>query len=200
MENLLVEYGLWILPVFFFIDDMGVPCPSGTLLFAATIFARTHDAYPVWAPVVLAILSAQLGNGLLYFWGRHGAKQWLQTHGHKFFLPQKRLDKFESFFSHHHGRQTIFLTSLVNNVRPFMALAAGSSGLPPQKFFPLNFSGIFVWAMGIFIAGYFLGEHIWSIIKYEVHLGIAILVVCLGILYFWKFFPREILPGYYRKK
>jgi membrane-associated protein len=200
MENIIENYGLWILPIFFLIDDLGVPSPSGTILFAATVFSKTSGAYPFWMPFVLAITASQLGNALLFFWGRHGAKKWLKIHGHKFFLSRKRLKNFEKFFTHHHGKKTVFLASLVNNVRPFMALVAGSSGFSPKNFFPFNFAGIFLWASSISCAGYFLGEPVWKIVKNDFRFAFAILILFAGLMYFWKFFPREILPGYYKKK
>jgi len=191
MVDFFLSQGVFIFGLVFLIDDLGIPFPSGSTLFAASILAA-HE--PNLSPVTLFLVTISysfLGNFVLYQWGRHGAQAWLRTHGHKFFLPQKRLDKFEDYFERKHGRKTIFLTSMITNVRPFMALMAGSSGMSPIKFFPFNILGIVCWAGSVISIGYFLGEEIWRTIEpyWEVTLIAIVLVVLL------KLFGKQIFVG-----
>ena len=140
---------------------------------------------------ITALGYAALGNFILYQWGRHGARQWLKTHGHKFLLPEKRLQKFEKFFAEKHGARTVFLVSMVTNVRPYMALMAGSSGMKPWHFFPLNILGIICWAGGTVILGHFFGEAIWQFIEpyWE------IILIGTALILFLKFYGKRIFLG-----
>lgn len=164
MEAYFSNTGIFIAGLVFLIDDLGVPFPSGLTLFTAAIFAAKS---PGLSPIILLLVCigyAFLGNVVLFLWGQHGARKWLHTHGHKFFLPEQRLRRLEEKFEAKHGGKTIFFTSLVTNVRPFMSLIVGSIGTPFKKFAPLALAGITVWATTITAAGYFLGHHAWSII------------------------------------
>lgn len=193
MVEFFLAKGVLILGLCFLVDDLGVPFPSGSVLFAAAVFSAHKASFSPWVLFLVAACYSSLGNFLLYVWGRHGAKKWLHTHGHKLFLPQSRLEKFEEFFEKKHGQKTIFLSSLVNNVRPYMSLLAGSSGMSPAKFFPVNILGICIWAGGITAIGYNFGEEIWELLKN--YWQILIIAVLLLILFkiVWKrlFFGKK---------
>ena len=164
MEAYFSNTGIFIAGLVFLIDDLGVPFPSGITLFTAAVFAAKS---PNLSPIILLLVCisyAFLGNVILFLWGQHGARKWLHTHGHKFFLPEKRLLRLEQKFETKHGGKTIFLTSLITNVRPFMSLIVGSIGTPFRKFAPLSLAGISIWATSIVAAGYFLGQHALHII------------------------------------
>lgn len=189
MIDFFLSHGILVLGLCFLVDDLGVPFPSGTTLFAAAVIAANKDVFSPLALFFAAVGYSTLGNLILYVWGRHGAKKWLHTHGHKFFLPQKRLEKFEDFFERKHGRKTIFLTSMVNNIRPFMALLAGSSGMSPIKFFPVNIAGICIWAGTLTSIGYFYGEQIWVFLRMYWELILYLLVILVLVKYiFWRLF------------
>ena len=65
----------------------------------------------------------------------------------------------EERFEKKHSGKTIFLSSLITNVRPFMALIVGSLKTPIKKFILLNLLGISIWATSVVSLGYFFGHH-----------------------------------------
>ncbi|PID70517.1 hypothetical protein CSB37_02405 [bacterium DOLZORAL124_38_8] len=173
MEAYFSNTGILFAGIIFLIDDLGVPVPSTLLLFSAAIFSAKS---PELSPVVLILVStvyAFLGNFILFLWGQRGARKWLKTHGHKFFLPETRLQRFEEKYVNTHSTPAIFLSSLITNVRPFMSLIVGSVGVPLKKFFPACLLGTFFWALGVVLAGYFLGQHAWEIIWHNWPWGAA---------------------------
>ena len=202
MEQVLVDYGVWALALIFLIDDLGIPFPSGTSLFAGAVFARTHLEISPWPLLIIAIVMSQTGNAILFFWGRRGGREWLKKHGHRVLLPRKRLVRLENFFAHRHGIRTIFLASLVNTIRPSVALLAGSSNMHPRKFFPINFLGITVWSTAIVGSGYFFGDQIWTIVKEDWKILPALIIVYLVGRYFWSFlkaiFYRRPKDGFFK--
>jgi membrane protein DedA with SNARE-associated domain len=150
----------------------------------------------MWKFFLVAIFAAQLGNGILFFGGRHGLQKWIRNH-HLRCLPSKeRLDKFKKFFSKKHSWITIMALSCITTLRPFSALIAGATGMNPWKFFPFHFLGIFLWGSAVSLSGYYVGLPLLHIIKKDGYLGIAIIVVFLAYWYFWSQFPWH----YFRKK
>lgn len=158
MQDFLIEHGAWFLGLIFLIDDIGIPLPAGTMLFLGAILARTSPLFPLWQLIIVGIGAPILGNTILFYAGRHGAKKWLHTHGHRFFLPEERLIKMEIFFKHRHGWIAVFLASIVTNMRPLFSIIAGSSHMPWYKFASANFLGISCWALIIIFSGYILGQ------------------------------------------
>ena len=158
MQETLLEYGIWILALVFIIDDIGIPLPAGTMLFLGAIMSRTSPLFSIWHLIFIAIFFPLLGNSILFYAGRHGAKKWLHSHGHRIFLPEKRLLKMETFFKRKHGWLAVFMASMLTNVRPLFSVIAGSSKMTWTKFWSANICGIICWAGVIIGAGYIIGE------------------------------------------
>jgi len=190
MLEFLTGYGVWIAGIAFLIDDLGIPFPSGTLLFSVSVWARAggHIFLPLF--IAEAIIFSMISNALLYSWGRRGVRGWLQRHGHRFFLSRKRLQKIECFFEEKHGPRTILLASLVNNTRPIFALLAGASRMRPEKFFPMNAIGIVLWATGVAGSGYLIGPHAHRIWQSDGKLVVAAIVAYLAGHLCWQLLKK----------
>ncbi len=180
MEELVIQYGLYAIAFFLIIDDLGIPFPTSTIVFSSAVLAGSNPEIDVKPIIIMAILLPPIGNNILFYWGKHGARTWLETHGHKFFLPNKRLQKAEVFFGKY-GEKTIFLGSMITTIRPVLSLIAGSSNMHSVKFSFYNFLGICIWACGIVGSGYFLGESIWKMVKehWEITLGIVLIIMAI---------------------
>lgn len=190
MEEFFLTHGLWAMGLAILIDDIGLPFfPNGIALFTASSVAASFPELHVWKFFLVAVCAAQLGNGLLFYGGRHGLQKWIRNHNLRFFPSRDRLDKFRKFFSKKHGGLTITALACVTTLRPFAALIAGTSGMNPWKFFSFHFLGILLWGSVVSISGYFMGIPLIHIIKRDGYLGIAIIVVVLAYWYFWSQFP-----------
>lgn len=190
MLEFLTGYGIWILGIAFLIDDLGVPFPSSSIMFTVAVWARTSGEIFLPLFVLEALLLSVLGNTILYWWGRRGAREWLRQHGHRIFLPRKRLQKIECFFEEKHGPRTILLSSFVNNVRPACALLAGASGMRPGKFFPMNILGSSISLTVIATTGYLLGEPAHTLWRSDGKLIIAGIVAYITGYVIWRLIKK----------
>lgn len=176
MQEVLLEHGAWILGIVFLLDDIGFPMPAGTMLLIGAILARTSPLFPLWQLILVATIAPMIGNTILFYAGRHGAKKWLHSHGHRIFLPEERLLKMEKFFKHRHGWLAIFLASMITNMRPLFAVIAGSSRITWRKYWSAEACGVICWSGIIITTGYMLGEYAQVFWKeqWQVILAIAI--------------------------
>jgi membrane-associated protein len=182
MESLITEYGVLALAFFLFIDDLGVPFPTSTILFSSAVLARTNPEISLWSLVMIALIIPPISNGILFLASRRGLRHWLGDNGHRVFLTKKRLRKAEKFFDKY-GDRTVFIAAMITSIRPVSSVIAGSLGMNYTKFFAYHLAGVVVWATGIFSIGYFLGDQIWYFLQQH-WLGLLGLVALLFIIKF----------------
>ena len=99
--------------------------------------------------------AAFLGNVVGYEIGRAvGAP--LYARGGRLLKPE-HFDKAHIFFEKH-GSKAIVLARFVPVVRTFITAVAGVSRMDRSKFFTYSFVGALLWATGVTLLGYFLGQ------------------------------------------
>src|ERR1019366_3567637 len=99
--------------------------------------------------------AAFLGNVMGYEIGR-GVGTPLYTRGGRL-LKREHFDKAHAFFEKH-GNKEIVLARFVPVVRTFITVVAGVSRMERGRFFTYSFIGAFLWATGVTLMGYFLGQ------------------------------------------
>jgi membrane-associated protein len=79
-------------------------------------------------------------------------------------------------------------------VRTFIPVIAGVSAMPYRRFFTYNVVGGFVWAVGVTVAGYFLGSTIPGVDKYLFPIILVIIVVSVApsVIHIWRENGHEI--------
>ena len=177
MDKLVLEYEIFAIIVFLFIDDLGIPLPGATIVFTAAVLAKTTPEISIYSIFLIAIFIPPIANSILFFWGKDGARKWLKTHGHKIFLPDDRLKKADIFFKKH-GEKTVFFAAMLSSVRAVTSIIAGSFNMHPVKFLMYHWAGVFVWASVLVGMGHFFGEAIWEILKRDLKLFL-LLAFCL---------------------
>jgi membrane-associated protein len=104
---------------------------------------------------VVLTAAAFLGNVVGYEIGRAvGAP--LYTRGGRLLKPE-HFDKAHAFFDKH-GSMAIVLARFVPVVRTFITAVAGVSMMDRRRFFTYSLVGAFLWATGVTLMGYFLGQ------------------------------------------
>jgi membrane-associated protein len=93
-------------------------------------------------------------------------------------FKQKHLKQAEDFFDRH-GSKTIILARFVPVVRTFAPIVAGVSSMRYRTFVFYNVIGAFLWAVGVTLLGYWLGNTIPNIDKYLLPIILGIIVVSL---------------------
>jgi len=72
-------------------------------------------------------------------------------------LKPEYFDKAHAFFEKH-GNKAIVLARFVPVVRTFITAVAGVAGMDRRRFFTYSFIGALLWACGVTLLGYFLGQ------------------------------------------
>jgi membrane-associated protein len=158
--TLIADYGLWVVLVIIFAECgllIGFFLPGDSLLFTLGLFvARGDVSQPLWVVCVLTTLAAIAGNQVGYFIGK-------AVGPHIFNKPDSRLfrreyvDKTNAFFERH-GPRAIVLARFVPIVRTFITVTAGVGRMNYRVYMTYSVLGGILWAAGLTILGYSLGN------------------------------------------
>ena len=134
--------------------------PGDSLLFTIGLAIQNpQQLIDLRVNIVVACIvltaAAFLGNVVGYEIGRAvGAP--LYARGGRLLKPE-HFDKAHIFFEKH-GSKAIVLARFVPVVRTFITAVAGVSRMDRSKFFTYSFAGALLWATGVTLLGYFLGQ------------------------------------------
>ncbi len=176
MENFILEYGILAIGFVLFIDDLGIPLPGATIIFSSAVLARHTSGIDVWSLFLVALLIPPIGNMILFYASRHGLRDWLDKHGHKVFLPKKRIDKAQKIFNKY-GELTVFFAAMMSGIRAVSSVIAGGLKMNPLKFLFYHFLGVTIWASTVVSVGYFWGHEIVGILKTYWHIFLILLLI-----------------------
>jgi membrane-associated protein len=146
--------------------------PGDSLLFAVGLFIAegSIDVNIVVACLVLTTF-AFLGNITGYEIGRAIGAPLYERDGR--FVKKKYFDDTHAFFEKH-GAKALVLGRFVPIVRTFITVVAGVSRMDRRHFFVWSGVGALLWATGITLLGYFLGNAFPAL---KQHLELAILAI-----------------------
>ncbi|HEV7863816.1 MAG TPA: DedA family protein [Acidimicrobiia bacterium] len=136
--------------------------PGDSLLFTAGLLA-SQGSLNIVVILVGSFAAAVLGNQVGYLLGARM--------GTRLFKPGSRLFKEEyveraQHFFDEYGSKTIVLGRFVPGVRTFVPILAGVGTMRYRTFVTFNLIGALLWAVGVTILGYALGESVPDIDKY----------------------------------
>jgi membrane-associated protein len=134
--------------------------PGDSLLFTIGLAIQNpQQLVDVHVNILVACIvltaAAFLGNVVGYEIGRAVGSP-LYTRGGRLLKPE-HFDKAHAFFEKH-GNKAIVLARFVPVIRTFITVVAGVSRMQRGRFFTYSFIGAFVWATGVTVMGYFLGQ------------------------------------------
>lgn len=148
--------------------------PGDSLLFAMGLFiAEGTIDIPIWLACVLFTAAAFAGNVVGYEIGRLIGPS--LTHRDGRILKKKYFDETAAFFDKH-GNKALVIGRFVPIVRTFVTVVAGISRLPRSRFLLWSFIGAVLWATGLTLIGYFLGQ---SFPGLKRNLEIAVILIVL---------------------
>ena len=161
----LVSAGLLVLLLVVFVESgllVGFFLPGDSLLFTAGFFASSPDSIPEALHLNLPLLlvgcfvAAVAGDQVGYLFGRRVGPALFNRPDSRFFKRQN-VEKAQRFFDKH-GAKTIVLARFVPIVRTFAPIVAGVSTMRYRTFVTFNLVGGALWAIGVTLLGYFLGQ------------------------------------------
>ena len=151
--------------------------PGDSLLFTAGLLASQH-LINLEILVTGAFICAVLGDSVGYWFGKKVGPK-IFTKEDSIFFHKKHVERAQNFYNKY-GNKTIFLARFVPIVRTFAPIVAGVGQMKYKNFLTYNILGGFVWAFGMVLGGYVLGEAIPNIDKYI--LPIILLIILLSLL------------------
>jgi len=156
---------------------IGFFLPGDALLFTAGFLASApasvdESLHLPLVPLILGIWFAAIaGDQVGYLFGQRVGPALFNRPDSRFF-KQANVEKAQEFFEKH-GPRAIVLARFVPVVRTFTPITAGVSNMEYRTFVRWNIIGGTIWAFGVTLLGYFLGQ----VDVIEQNLELAILAV-----------------------
>jgi membrane-associated protein len=175
-------YALWVVAFIVFAEcGLFAILPGDSLLFTVGLFvAAKIVSYPLWLVLIVLTAAAVAGNVSGYAIGRKiGPPLFKPRSGlmGKIF-KQSYVEKTHDFFDRY-GNRALILARFVPIVRTFVTLVAGVGKMDFRRFITYTAIGGVLWACGVTIAGYFLGNV--SLIKDNIEI-VLVLIVLISLL------------------
>jgi membrane-associated protein len=155
---------------------IGFFLPGDSLLFTAG-FLASQEILSLPVLLIGCAICAITGDSVGYAFGRRVGRRLFQRENSTFF-KKKYLLAAESFYEKHGGK-AIVLARFVPIVRTFAPIVAGIGEMEYRRFVSFNIIGGLLWAVGVTIAGYFLGSVIPDVDKYLLPILAVIIFVSL---------------------
>ena len=157
---------------------IGFFLPGDSLLFITGLFiASGFISLNIWLACLLLFLAAVIGNAVGYGIGYQVGPALFRREDSRFF-KKAYVDKTHEFFDKYGGR-AIIMARFVPIVRTFITAIAGVARMDFRRFMLFTAIGGFIWAVGVTLAGYFLGTI--PFVKNNIEL-ILILVVVISVV------------------
>jgi membrane-associated protein len=157
---------------------LGFFLPGDSLLFTAGLFVanRAIDA-PLWVVCTLLVGAAVLGNVCGYWIGRTAGPAVFDKPRSRLFKPQ-HVTKTQEFFDRY-GNRAIVLGRFVPIVRTFITVMAGVGRMDARRYLTYSLIGGVVWAAGVTLLGYWLGQ--FTFVKNNIEL-ILVAIVLISVV------------------
>lgn len=154
--------------------------PGDSLLFTAG-FLASQGYLDIKILVFGCFIFAVAGDSIGYFIGsKLGPKVF--TKDNSFIFNKKHLETAQKFYDKHGGK-TIILARFVPVIRAFAPVVAGAGKMDYKRFVVFNLVGGVLWAIGVTLAGYYLGRLIPDVDKYLLPIvGLIIIASILPVL------------------
>ena len=150
------QWALLMLFVLLLLESFGLPLPGETALIACGVLA-SQGALSIVAVIVVAIFAAVIGDNLGYWTARKGGRKLLSKTRLTRRYASDYLPRGERFFARH-GGNAVFFGRFVAVLRVTAAWTAGLSRMDWWRFFGWNAAGGIVWATGVGLVAYYLGD------------------------------------------
>jgi membrane-associated protein len=179
-EHLIETFGLIGIFAIVFAESgllIGFFLPGDALLFTAGFLASGPSSvddslHLPLVPLILGIwVAAVVGDQVGYAFGKRVGPALFNRPDSRFF-KRANVDKAQEFFERY-GPRAIVLARFVPIVRTFTPITAGVSEMEYRTFVRWNIIGGTIWAFGVTLLGYFLGQ----VDVIEENLELAILTV-----------------------
>lgn len=159
---------------------IGFFLPGDSLLITAGLLAASGDLN-LAGVVIAGLIGAVLGDSVGYAIGHRFGPAVFSRPGSRLFRPEYR-ERAEQFFLRY-GPRAVVLARFVPIVRTAVPTLAGAGRMPYASFLIYNLVGALLWAAGVPLAGYFLGQLIPNLDHYILLIvGVVLVVSVIPVL------------------
>jgi membrane-associated protein len=164
--------------------------PGDSLLLTAGLLA-SHGDLKLWILLVTLAPAAILGDNVGYWFGKKVGPP-IFSRENSLLFRRKNLLAAKAFYDKHGGK-TIVLARFMPFIRTFAPIVAGAVEMRYVRFVIWNVAGGVLWATGLTLVGYFLGETIPDIDRYFlVIIAVVIFVSALpSMIHVWREYRHE---------
>ncbi|CAN5810791.1 VTT domain-containing protein [soil metagenome] len=170
---------------------IGFFLPGDSLLFTAG-FVASQDILNIWILIPVCFIAAVTGDAVGYAFGKRVGRNLFRKEESRLFKPAN-LVRAEAFMETK-GGIAIILARFIPFARTFVPIVAGISSMKYPHFLMYNVVGAVLWAIGLPLAGYYLGSAIPNIEHYL--LPVVFLVIIISLIpsgyHLWKEHGNEI--------
>lgn len=157
---------------------IGFFLPGDSLLFVAgLLIASGFIDTPIALACLIFTIAAIAGNLVGYWIGRKAGPTLFRRPDSRFFR-QEYVDKTQHFFDHY-GARAIVLARFVPIIRTFITAMAGVGHMNYRTYVVYSTLGGILWATGVTLLGYYLGNIEFIANNLE---AIAIIIVLLSVV------------------
>ena len=177
-------YALWVTTFIIFAEcGLFAILPGDSLLFTIGLFVAADTLVPhtpLWVACLVLTVAAVAGNISGYWIGRLIGPPLFKPRGGLIgrILNPKYVARTHDFFEKY-GNRALILARFVPIVRTFVTLVAGVSRMNFRHFISYTAIGGVLWACGVTVAGYFLGNV--SLIKNNID-AVLVLIVLVSVI------------------
>ncbi|MCG7522560.1 DedA family protein [Ruegeria sp. Ofav3-42] len=183
-ENLIENYGLFVLFPTIFFETFGLPLPGESALVATSALAA-KGTLNIFAVAAVAILAAIAGDNVAYLIGRRYGRAIILAYGSRFGITQTKYDSVERA-TNKYGAYVVVCARFFVLLRQLNGLVAGSANMPWIKFFLANVAGSVLWVLFWTTIAYQFGHRV-SLLPDAVHhlslIGAVLVPVTLVLVF-----------------
>ena len=167
---------------------IGFFLPGDSLLFITGLFISSgFISINIWLACLLLLIAAVAGNAVGYAIGYKVGPALFKREDSRLF-KKEYVDKTHAFFDKYGGR-AIILARFVPIVRTFITAIAGVARMDFRRFMVFSAIGGIIWAVGVTLAGYFLGTI--PIVKDNIETVLLLVVLVSVIPIVWEFIKHR---------
>jgi membrane protein DedA with SNARE-associated domain len=178
VTHLVEVSGYPLLFLFVMAESSGVPIPGETALITAGILA-SRGKLQIEIVIALAAAGAIVGDNIGYLIGRKGGRWILERPGRFESQRHQVLTTGEPFFEKH-GPKAVFFGRFVLGLRVWASWLAGATRMHWASFVLWNALGGILWATGIGLLAYFLGQSAGNAIETFGLFGLAAVAIAIA--------------------
>jgi membrane protein DedA with SNARE-associated domain/rhodanese-related sulfurtransferase len=176
----LTQYGLLVLFLVVFVEQIGLPLPAIPVLVAAGVLAGTGHLN-LWLAAGVTVFAALAADWIWYDLGRRRGRQVLNLLCRIALEPDSCVRRTEDFFLKH-GSHSLVLAKFIPGLSTIAPPLAGIVGIGVPLFLLYDGLGAVIWAGSSLGIGFLFSDQIEQAVGYAEQLAPAATIAVLGAL------------------